>query len=210
MPRLLAATYDRCIAATEAAGLADWRRDLLQELAGEVLEVGAGTGHNLRWYPDAVTRLLITEPDPYMRRRLQQKVGDREAQVLDAGVDPLPFPDRSFDAVVATLVLCSVPDPAAALAEIRRVLRPDGRFVYIEHVAAVDRPNRLKWQRRVEPIWKRFAGNCHLTRSTDVTMAEAGFVVETERRQSLPKSPPWVRPSIRGVARPQGSSRTEG
>ena len=197
------------MASTEAAGLADWRRDLLGDLSGEVLEIGAGTGTNLSWYPDAVTRLVITEPDPHMRKRLEPRLPGT-AELVDAGVDPLPFGDDTFDAVVSTLVLCSVPDPAAALAEIRRVLRPDGRFVYIEHVAAIDRPNRLKWQRRIEPIWKRVVGNCHLTRTTDLTMAEAGFVVDEERRQSLPKAPPWLRPTIRGVARLQGSSRTDG
>lgn len=200
----MAATYDRFTAATEAAGLADWRRDLLAGLAGDVLEIGAGTGHNLRWYPATVSRLVLTEPDPHMRARLEAKrstaSGPASVEVHPHAADALGFDDHSFDAVISTLVLCSVPDPDATLAEIRRVLRPGGRFVYLEHVAASDRLRTLRWQHRLEPVWKRVAGNCHLTRSTDRAILAAGFATEVERHEAMPKAPPILRATVRGAA----------
>jgi ubiquinone/menaquinone biosynthesis C-methylase UbiE len=96
--------------------------------------------------------------------------------------------------------LCSVKDPARALAEMRRVLRPGGRLYFIEHVAADDNPGRLRWQRRVEPLWKRLMGNCHMTRQTLAEIERAGFTVENVRRESLRKAFPLVRPTVRGTA----------
>ncbi len=202
MSRLLAFVYDRLMRVTEEACLAGWRADLLAGLAGDVLEIGAGTGVNLPYYPRAVARLVVAEPDPHMRRKLEARARSlgRDVAVSGASADALPFHDASFDAVVSTLVLCSVPDPSRALAEARRVLKPGGRFVYLEHVAADDRPARLRWQRRLEPVWKRLMGNCHLTRRTGDAIREAGFRVEREERESLRKAVPLVRPSVRGVA----------
>jgi SAM-dependent methyltransferase len=206
MPRLMAAVYDRQMAKTEDAGLRDWRAALLGEVIGDVLEIGAGTGLNVPHYGTGVTRLVLAEPDPFMRRKLQQRaqLTDRPVEVVDAGVDPLPFASESLDVVVSTLVLCSVPDEAAALEEIHRVLRPGGRFVYLEHVAAIENPKRLKWQGRVEPVWKRVVGNCHLTRTTDQAIPAAGFELVEARRESMRQSPPWVRVTTRGVARKPG------
>ncbi len=208
----MAAAYDRFTAATEAAGLADWRRDLLADLSGVVVELGAGTGHNLRWYSSAVDRLVLTEPDPHMRARLEARVAEQrltsdgpgQIEVLDRHGEALGLDDGSADAVVATLVLCSVPDPEAVLTEIQRVLRPGGRFAYLEHVAADDATRDLRWQRFFEPVWKRLAGNCHLTRSTGPAIVAAGFEVEIERRQAMPKAPLVLRPTVRGVARRPG------
>jgi len=199
MSRLLAAIYDRLMKATEDACLSQWRAELLEPLSGAVLEVGGGTGANLAYYPPAVSRLVLAEPDPAMRRRLTRRAGAR-AVVIDAGAEKLPFPDGSFDAVVCTLVLCSVRDPAAALAEIRRVLRPGGRFVFVEHVAADGNAGRLRWQRRIEPIWKRLMGNCHVTRRTEEAIRTAGFDLKDVKRESLRKAIPIARPSVRGVA----------
>lgn len=200
----MAAWYDRTMAETEAAGLRDWRADLLGGLSGEVLEIGAGTGLNLAHYPDTVTRLVLTEPDRHMRAKLEPKVTARAApfpiELSGAGVDPLPHADETFDAVVSTLVLCSVPDHEAALVEIHRVLRPGGKLVYLEHVAAYENPKRHKWQRRIEPFWKRLAGNCHLTRTTDQAIPAAGFDLVESRRESMRKSPAFVRVTVRGVA----------
>jgi ubiquinone/menaquinone biosynthesis C-methylase UbiE len=110
------------------------------------------------------------------------------------------LPDGAVDAVVGTLVLCSVPHLDQALSEIYRALKPGGRFVFLEHVAAEDRPRRLKWQHRVEPVWNRLAGNCPLTRRTAAAIVGADFVVATMKRESMRKAWPLVRPTIRGVA----------
>jgi ubiquinone/menaquinone biosynthesis C-methylase UbiE len=199
MSWLMAAVYDRFMRVSEEACLGKWRADLLRDLSGEVLEVGAGTGSTLGLYPKAVTRLVMAEPDPYMRRKLLAKRGTIE--VSDATVEKLPFENQSFDAVVCSLVLCSVRDQAAALAEIGRVLRPGGKLVFLEHVAADGKPDRLKWQGRIEPVWKHLMGNCHLTRRTEAAIAAAGLDIESIQRESIRKALPIVRPSIRGVAR---------
>jgi len=203
MGRFIAAVYDRLTQASEVACLQQWRADLLRDLAGQVLEVGAGTGLNIPYYPRAVSRLVLSEPDPHMRRELARKARAQHwdhAEVLDASLEDLPLPDDAFDAVVGTLVLCSVPRLDHALAEIHRVLKPGGRFVFLEHVAAEDRPRRLKWQHRVEPFWKRLAGNCHLTRRTADAIRAAGFAIVAIKRESMRKAWPLVRPTIRGVA----------
>lgn len=206
MSLFMAAIYDRFMRQTEAACFVHWRAELLRSLSGRVLEVGAGTGANLRHYPAAVTSLVLCEPDPHMRGKLAQRLAHEIKSTHDspvineAGAERLPFEDRSFDAVVCTLVLCSVSDPARALSELRRVLVPGGRLVFIEHVAAHDNPSRLQWQRRIEPAWKHVAGNCHLTRDTERAIRDAGFELETVQRESVRKALPWVRPSIRGTA----------
>lgn len=202
MPWLMATFYDRIMGASEDACLGDWRRALLADLHGRVVEIGAGTGASLPYYPDTVDELILTEPDPHMRERLRARVGDRPGvRVLAASVEALGLADASVDAVVSSLVLCSVPSPTRALAELRRVLRPGGVLVFIEHVAAADDPDRLRWQRRAEPVWKHLAGNCHLTRDTEQAIVDAGFVIEQIERDSLRKAFPLVRPSIRGRAR---------
>lgn len=199
---LLAALYDRFMRGTEEAVLRRWRAELLAPLAGSVLELGAGTGANLPFYSPEVSRLVLSEPDRHFRRRLVRRLAEvgRAAEVVDAPAERLPFPDASFDAVVSTLVLCSVPDLQRALAEARRVLRPGGRLVFLEHVAAEDRPGRLAWQRRLEPLWRRLAGNCHLTRRTADAIEAAGFRMDSCTRESLRKALPWTRPSVRGYA----------
>ena len=201
MSRLFSLVYDRMTAPMEEACLGGWRAELLADVSGAVLEIGAGTGANLAHYPAGVTRLVLAEPDPGMRRKLDAKVAawGRPAEVVDAPAERLPFADGTFDAVVSTLVLCSVRDPQQALGELRRVLADDGRLVLIEHVAAGPvEPDRHRWQRRVEPVWKRLAGNCHLTRDTQAALVAAGFDVSGIERQSIRKAAPLVRPSIRG------------
>ena len=202
----MAALYDRSLAKVEDAGLRQWRHDLLSDLTGEVLEIGAGTGLNVSHYGPGVTRLVLAEPDRFMRPKLQQRAQLTKVptEVVDSGVDPIAFPDESFDVVVSTLVLCSVPDVEAALAEIHRVLRPGGRFVYLEHVAAIENPKRHRWQGRIEPFWMRLAGNCHLTRTTDQAIPAAGFELVEVRRESMRKAMPWIRVTTRGVATKPG------
>jgi ubiquinone/menaquinone biosynthesis C-methylase UbiE len=147
---------------------------------------------------------MLCEPDRDMRRRLRHRSGAIErphVSLSEASAESLPFSAERFDAVVSTLVLCSVAHPGRALAEVKRVLRPDGRLVFLEHVAAQDDAVRLTWQRRVEPVWKRLAGNCHLTRDTERAFLEAGFEIEAIERESIRNVMPLARPSIRGTAR---------
>jgi len=197
MSWLMAAIYDGMMRGSEEACLGAWRKELLGELTGSVLEIGAGTGSTLGLYPKAVTRLVMCEPDPHMRRKLEAKGG---VEVASYAIEDLPF-QNEFDAVVCSLVLCSVKDQKAALAHIRKVLKPGGRLVFLEHVAADGKPNRLKWQRRIEPVWKHLMGNCHLTRRTEAEIQAAGFRIEKIQRESMRKALPVCRPSIRGVAR---------
>jgi ubiquinone/menaquinone biosynthesis C-methylase UbiE len=194
--------YDRSLSGAESACLGDWRRELLSVAHGDVLEIGAGTGANIGYYPAAVRRLVLAEPNAGMRARLKRKVGERDdVTVVDANAEAIPLPDKAFDFVVSTLVLCSVDSPGRSLAEVWRLLRPGGRFLFLEHVAAEGRPSRLRWQRVLEPAWRCLAGNCHLTRNTAGSIAEMGFQVEDVRQESIRKVAGVVRPSIRGVAR---------
>jgi ubiquinone/menaquinone biosynthesis C-methylase UbiE len=203
MSWLMSKLYDRVMADAERACLVAWRADLLRGLAGAVLEVGAGTGANLRHYPPDVTRLVLAEPDPHMRRELELRLSGHTPppELVDATSEALPFPDAIFDAVVITLVLCSVPDPDRTLAELRRVLRPGGALIYLEHVAADEDPDRLAWQHRIEPVWRHLAGNCHLTRRTADSIRRAGFRIERESRESMRKAFFFTRPTVRGLAR---------
>jgi len=144
---------------------------------------------------------VMAEPDPHMRARLAAKARLAGVELSDASLDKLSFENQSFDAVVCSLVLCSVRDQKAALAEIARVLRPGGRLVFLAAVAADGKPDRLKWQGRIEPAWKHLMGNCHLTRRTEAAIAAAGLQIERIERESIRKALPIIRPSIRGVAR---------
>lgn len=200
MSWLLARIYDPFMRRSEDACLAQWRRELLAPLSGKVLEIGAGTGTNLDHYPK-LRRLVLSEPDPHMRALLAPRAAAHGAELLADGGERLSLPDQCFDAVVSTLVLCSVTDPDATLREIRRVLRPGGRLVFLEHGAADGHPARLRWQRRLEPLWRRIAGGCHLTRRPVSSIEAQGFEVEWSKRESVRKALPIVRPSVRGVAR---------
>ena len=203
MGYLMSLVYDRVMRGVEEAGLRAWRRALLAQASGRVLEVGAGTGVNLGLYPEAVDELVASEPDRWMVKRLERaaaQVSRPRVTVAQASLEGLPFEDGAFDTVVCTLVLCSVPELAEAVGEIKRVLRPGGRLLFLEHVAARDRPTRLRWQRRVEPVWRRVAGGCCLTRRTEEALRSAGFSIEAIERESMRKVFALARPSIRGVA----------
>lgn len=189
----MAQLYDWTMRETEAAGLGAWRQSLLADVTGEVLEVGAGTGANLPYYPDGVSRAVLFEPDDAMRRRIP--AGRHEV------TDTMPSEAERFDVAVSTLVLCSVPDPATTLAAIHRALRSGGELRFIEHVISPDDPIRRKWQRRIEPVWKRVAGGCCLTRDTAAAIEAAGFEIVSMKRASMRKAPPFTRPTIRGVAK---------
>jgi ubiquinone/menaquinone biosynthesis C-methylase UbiE len=202
MPWLMAAVYDRVMAVSERACLQRWRTELLADLRGRVLEVGAGTGASLPAYPDTLDELVLAEPDPHMRRQLEARLGGHaRVSVIADPIESLQVADASFDSVVSSLVLCSVAAPERALAEIFRVLRPGGRLLFIEHVAAHGEPRRLAWQRRIEPVWRHVAGNCHLTRDTAESILAAGFEFERLEHGALENPMPLIRPSIRGWAR---------
>lgn len=207
MGRIFATIYDPFMAVSERACLQSWRATLLADVSGRVLEIGAGTGRSLAHYPATIERLVLAEPDRHMHGRLNARIPTALApivEVVEASAQRLPFRDASFDAVVSSLVLCSTPDLADALREVRRVLVPGGRLLFLEHVADDEHPRRLRWQRRVEPLWKRVAGGCHLTRRTDQAIEAAGLVIERMERESMRKSNPLTRRTIRGVARKPG------
>ena len=198
--RLFAALYDRVSKGSEEAGLREQRRLLLEDAAGATLEIGAGTGLNLEHYPEAVTRLVLTEPDEHMRRRLVRRVSEvrPSAEIVDAGVEGLPFPDGSFDTVVVTFVLCSVPEQKAALAEVTRVLKPGGRLLFLEHVRSDDE-KLAKWQDRVRPLYN--VVGCNPNRDTLAAIEASALAVETVKHGEVPKAPKVERPLIVGTAR---------
>jgi ubiquinone/menaquinone biosynthesis C-methylase UbiE len=198
--RFFAATYDRQIARAEKAGLRAFREGLLAGAAGNVLEIGSGTGLNLPCYGPAVESLTMTEPQPAMLRRLQQAVREHvpAAKVLRAPAEDLPFDDHTFDVAVSTLVLCGVEDQPRALRELRRVLRPGGRLLFIEHVRSDD-PGRARLQDRMNWL-NRLMVCCDCNRPTLSTIQEAGFTVTEVEHTVLPKAPKFVSPTIMGTA----------
>lgn len=196
--------YDRFMAKAEEACLKEWRHGLLKQVSGEVLEVGAGTGANIKFYSDKLTKLVLTEPDKHMLKLLKEQVIRHHLKnvgVIGGTAEQIESADESFDYVVSTLVCCSVTDLDACLREIRRVLKPGGSLVFLEHVAAADSTSRRQWQNRINPIWKTFMGNCHLNRETEQAIVTEGFEIIQIERESMCKAPPIVRPTIRGIAK---------
>jgi SAM-dependent methyltransferase len=198
---LFARMNDRMAARSEDGGFRDKRKELAARARGRTLEIGAGTGLNLEHYPEAVTELVLTEPDRHMRAQLEQKVAarNRPVEVVAAGAERLPFPDASFDTVLATLVFCTVDDAAAGLREVGRVLKPDGQFLFIEHVRADD-PKLARWQDRLEKPWGWCGRGCHPNRDTLAEIGGAGLEVTQVEHESLPKAPALVRPIVIGEA----------
>jgi len=198
--RFFALTYDRQLKKVEKAGLAAHRRRLLADVSGRVLEIGGGTGANIPFYGPAVVSLTVTEPEPPMLRRLEKRAREhaRAVTVLRAPAEDLPFDDDSFDAVVSTLVLCGVDDQPRALRELRRVLRPGGKLVFIEHVRSED-ARLARLQDRMNGV-NRFVVCCDCNRPTLTSITAAGFQVEQLERTTMAKVPKFVRPLIIGVA----------
>ncbi|HWK30057.1 MAG TPA: class I SAM-dependent methyltransferase [Solirubrobacter sp.] len=173
--------YPAVAARADARGAAGHRQRLLAGLAGRVIEVGAGNGRNFAHYPDAVTAVLAIEPDPTLRgaARDAARGAPVPVTVLDGVADALPGADGEFDAGVCSLVLCSVPDQARALAELRRAIRPGGELRFYEHVLSDRQPLRAVLQLADRTgFWPRVAAGCHLARDTGAAIAAAGFVIE--------------------------------
>jgi len=200
--RGFSALYDRCFKAAEEAGLRDMRREVLAGARGRVLEVGAGTGLNIELYSkEGIESLTLSEPDPFMVKQLREKLGEseREADLIRAPAEDLPFADDSFDTVTVTLVLCTVPDQPAALREIQRVLKPGGRLLFLEHVRS-DQPGLAGWQDRLERPWRFLGDGCHCNRDTVAAISASRLEIDELEHDQLPKAPPIVSPLVRGSA----------
>lgn len=200
---LLSKLYDSILKDAENKSLRDWRHILLKNIDGDVLELGSGTGANLEFYPATIKRLILVEPDPYMENKLRAKLPLyklNNIKILNDNAECLSVSDSSIDIVVCTLVLCSVRNLEKALSEIYRILRPQGKLIFIEHVAATNNPKRYRWQCRLEFLWKHIAAGCHTTRCTEDAIVKAGFKMIELNQQSIRGVPPIVRPSIRGIA----------
>lgn len=198
--RFRACCYDFYMDRMDRAGAAEHRRRLVREAAGEVLEIGVGTGKNLPLYGVA-ERVVALEPDPAMRARAVEAA--RKAQVpvevVEGDAMALPFGDASFEVVVFSLVLCTVPDMERVLAEARRVLRPGGTLRFYEHVRAADL-RLARWQDRLERPWGWIGRGCHPNRDTAVAVGAAGFRVLSLEEFDFPAMPPIVRPHVIGIA----------
>jgi ubiquinone/menaquinone biosynthesis C-methylase UbiE len=199
--RIFAACYDRMGASTEAAGLSATRETLLAGAAGRVLEIGAGTGANLPFYGESVESLTLTEPEPPMARRLEERIRaqSRPVELVLAGAEALPFADDQFDVAVSTLVLCTVDDQMQALDELRRVLKPDGRLLFIEHVRS-EQPRLARWQDRLNGVSKVAGHGCRCNRTTVESIQAAGFTITELELSELAKVPPTHRPLAVGTA----------
>jgi SAM-dependent methyltransferase len=199
---IFARLYALASPGVERKGAAEHRTEMLAGIAGRVLELGAGNGLNFAHYPRAVTEVLAVEPEPYLRERATAAATHAPVPVtVVAGLaDALPADDGAFDAAVASLVLCTVPDQAAALAELRRIIRPGGTLHFYEHVLGDGRLGAA--QRRLDDwgVWPRVAGGCHGARDTAAAIARAGFTIERIRRFDFPVGPVPV-PHVIGVAR---------
>jgi SAM-dependent methyltransferase len=199
--RVFARLYDPFLWVGERLSMARHRRELLARAEGRVLEIGAGTGLNLPYYGEAVDALVLAEPIEPMARVLDRRVTrlGRPAEVHRAPAEALPFADDSFDTVVSTLVLCTVEDPALAMSEIARVLRPGGQLLYAEHLRS-DSVRWARWQDRLERPWEAFAGGCRCNRRTLDVMAQSPLRVEEPARSPYRGMVPLIRPLAIGRA----------
>jgi len=199
--RVFAVLYDPFLWVGERAGLGALRRELLGRASGLTVELGAGTGLNLRHYPEDLEELVLTEPEASMRARLARRLdrSKRRARVLEAQAERLPFADGTVDTVVSTLVLCTVETPDLALQEIDRVLRPGGRLLFLEHVRS-ESPRLARWQDRLAGPWRRFAEGCRCNRATVELIRACGLELGNVQEGSWRAMPPIVRPLVAGVA----------
>jgi ubiquinone/menaquinone biosynthesis C-methylase UbiE len=198
---VFARVYGLLAQLAERGELGRRRRELLARAEGTVVEVGTGTGENCKHYGPAVRRVLATEPDPAMLRQARKRAAAAPVPIflVAASGEHLPFPGASADTAVVTLVLCSVDDQAAVVGELRRVLRPGGKVLFLEHVRAGDAA-LARWQDRLAGPWSRLAGGCRPNRRTRAALEAAGFELVDIEAYDLRPGIPLVRPHIQGVA----------
>jgi ubiquinone/menaquinone biosynthesis C-methylase UbiE len=199
--RVFATAYDAAFVPAEMRGFRSIRRELAGQATGKVLELGAGTGLNLDHYPQDTTELILTEPNPHMASKLRKRVRNRSEHIsiLESPAEALPMEDASVDTIVSTLVLCTVADPHRTLAEVARVLRPGGRFLFAEHVRS-ESPKTAQWQDRLNRAWGWFACGCQCNRDTVSMIENSPLDVVTMRTERLHWVSPLVRPLVVGVA----------
>ncbi len=202
MSLIFAYFYDNLMSKTEEACLKGWRQELLKNVSGDVLEIGAGTGANINFYP-ADVNLILAEPDKNMRKQIEFKISKnklKDISVSASSAEQIEAKDESFDFVISSLVCCSVTNLELALLEINRVLKPGGSLAFLEHVGAKVGSKRRRWQNLINPFWRKLAGNCHLNRETESAILSAGFTINEIKRESMRKAISIVRPTIRGIA----------
>lgn len=206
----MSSLYDRFIlpklltCACSSPPMMKQRAKIVPQAQGRVLELGIGMGLNLGLYdPGKVESVTGVDPAPELRAIAQAAPRDPRLKVSveDGTAEALPFEDKSFDTVVCTFTLCSVHTPAAALSEARRVLKPGGTFLFCEHGLAPD-AGVAKWQRRIEPVWKRIAGGCHLTRPVAKAIETAGFKLRQVETMYVPSTPRFAGWNEWGAATP--------
>ncbi len=200
--RLFTAWYGLAMRFADEMGLRETRREVLAEAHGRTLDIGSGTGSNIPLYTAAVSELVLVEPDDHMQRALRCKLdeeGRPGTELVQAPAEKLPFPDSSFDCVACTMVLCTIPNPAAALAEAARVLKPGGRLLFLEHVRSQD-PGFARWQDRLEKPWRFLADGCHCNRDSLATIEASPFTVEGFKHGQMPAAPLIVKPLVYGSA----------
>jgi len=205
--RLFATYYPSLVRRSDRAGQARTRERLLAQSEGVTLEIGAGSGANLRWYPKAVTELVLADPSPYMLDHVRSELasvaewpGSGIVSLADAGFPSLPFDDASYDSIVTTYVLCSIADVPSALEEIARVLKPGGRLLFLEHVRAAD-GSVLGWvQDLLQRPHRLIADGCRPNRRTEELLRDSSLTVAWLERGEQPSAAPTVRPTIMGVA----------
>jgi ubiquinone/menaquinone biosynthesis C-methylase UbiE len=203
--RVGARVYDPFLALGERRGMAARRRALLASARGRVLELGAGSGLNLAHYPAEIGELVLSEPEPAMRARLERRIArsGRDATVVAARAEALPFAGGAFDTVVSTLVLCTVQDPVAAVRELRRVLAPGGRLLFVEHVRSAT-PRLARWQRRLAGPWRAFAQGCRCDQATLELLERAPLQIDHVASGRWSGMPLLVQPLVIGRASAAG------
>ena len=201
--RIFALVYDTAFILAERRGLRNVRKDLVGRSKGRVVELGAGTGLNLEHYTNAVSELLLTEPDPHMAAKLRRRAAllALDARVIEAPAENLPFDDASIDTVVSTLVLCTVQDLHRTLDEVARVLRPGGVLLFAEHVRSAS-PWAAWWQDKLKAPWSWYACGCQCNRDTVSALQAASFRVGQVGHDRLHWISPVVRPLVVGSASP--------